>query len=178
MRYVALLRAINVGGRTVKMDRLRELFAEAGGRDVQTYIASGNVIFESNASAATLEKKIESQLARSLGFEVPTVLRSAPEMIAVAERIPFPKAPPLTAAGALYVGFLKSDAAETAAKALAALAADGNDFALIQREIYWRAEDRRSVLDIPIATFEKAVGCDATFRNATTVRKLAERYCR
>jgi uncharacterized protein (DUF1697 family) len=160
------------------MDRLRVLFAEAGGRDVQTYIASGNVIFESNASPATLEKKIEAHLARSLGFDVPTLLRSAPEMIAVAERNAFPKAPALTAGGALYVGFLKADTTKVAANAIAALGTDGNTFALIGREIYWRAEDRRSVLEIPIATFEKAVGCHTTFRNVSTVRKLAERYCR
>ena len=53
MRYVALLRAINVGGRTVKMDRLRVLFEEMKLQNVQTYIASGNVIFDSSAAAAS-----------------------------------------------------------------------------------------------------------------------------
>ncbi len=55
MRYIALLRAVNVGGRTVKMDRLRVLFEEMKLRNVETFIASGNVIFETTASAAPLE---------------------------------------------------------------------------------------------------------------------------
>jgi len=46
-RYVALLRGINLGGHTVKMDRLKKLFEELGLKNVETFIASGNVIFES-----------------------------------------------------------------------------------------------------------------------------------
>ena len=57
MRYVALLRAVNVGGRTVKMDRLRTLFEELKLRNVETFIASGNVIFESTAGASALESR-------------------------------------------------------------------------------------------------------------------------
>ena len=57
-RYVAFLRAVNVGGRLVKMDELRGLFGEAGLRDVETFIASGNVIFSTTATAtAALEQK-------------------------------------------------------------------------------------------------------------------------
>lgn len=178
MRYVALLRAINVGGRTVKMDRLRVLFEEMKLQNVQTYIASGNVIFDSSAAAASLEARVEKQLARALGFEVPTLIRAAPDLVAAADREPFAKHPPLTKAGALYVGFLKGDPGRDALKRVVALAGDGSAFALHGRELYWRAEDRRAVLEIPIVKFERALGCDATFRNVTTVRKLADRFCR
>jgi uncharacterized protein (DUF1697 family) len=178
MRYIALLRAINVGGRTVKMDRLRTLFEDLGLSEVQTYIASGNVIFESRANAASLEKRIEKHLARSLQFSVPTLVRSAPEFIRLADHQPFSGRPALPTLGALYVGFLKSRPAADAAKRVAALGDAANTFALNERELYWRADDRRSVLDIPIATFERVLGCEATFRNVTTVRKIADRYCR
>jgi uncharacterized protein (DUF1697 family) len=178
MRYVALLRAVNVGGRTVKMDRLRDLFEEMKLQNVQTYIASGNVIFDSTAGAAALEARVEKHLANALGFDVPTLIRSAPDLIAAADREPFASHAPLTKAGALYVGFLKDRPAENALKQVTALADGASAFALHGRELYWRAEDRRAVLDIPIAKFERALGCDATFRNVTTVRKLADRYCR
>ena len=82
MRYVAFLRAINVGGRhLVKMDALRRLFEELGFTNVETFIASGNVVFESKSrSAASLEKAIEAHLQKSLGYEVKTFIRSESEV--------------------------------------------------------------------------------------------------
>ena len=75
--YIAFLRAINVGGRTVKMDRLRGLFEHLGYADVETFIASGNVIFQSPAEdTRALEQQIEAHLAASLGYEVATFVRT------------------------------------------------------------------------------------------------------
>ena len=71
MKYVAFLRAINVGGHTVKMDHLRNLFESMGFANVETFIASGNVIFDSKTkSTAALEMEIENQLQAALGYEV------------------------------------------------------------------------------------------------------------
>ena len=68
-KYVAFLRAINVGGHTVKMDQLRRLFEALGFSDVQTFIASGNVIFDSKSkSTKALEKKIEKYLQDCTGL--------------------------------------------------------------------------------------------------------------
>ena len=75
-RHIAFLRAVNVGGHMVKMDRLRALFAELKFRNVETLIASGNVIFEATtADAEALEQRIERHLRTSLGYEVATFLR-------------------------------------------------------------------------------------------------------
>ena len=178
MRYVALLRAVNVGGRTVKMDRLRSLFEELKLRNVQTFIASGNVIFESTASVKALEARIEQHLAKSLGFDVPTLVRSTNDFAAVALHDPFAEHPPLGTLGGSYVGFLKGPAAADGMKKIDALAGATNMFRLHGRELYWRAEDRRAVLTIPIAAFERAFGCETTFRNVTTVKKIADRFCR
>lgn len=79
--YIAFLRAINVGGRVVKMERLRALFAELGFANVRTYIQSGNVFFETaetDRSALTL--RIEQHLHQALGYEVATLLRTIPEV--------------------------------------------------------------------------------------------------
>jgi uncharacterized protein (DUF1697 family) len=178
MRYIALLRAVNVGGRTVKMDRLRALFSELKLRNVETFIASGNVIFETTAAAATLEARIEKHLEQALGFAVPTLIRSSVDFAAAATRTPFPAHPPLSEEGALYVGFLKAPPSADGLANVVALGGAGSRFALFGRELYWRAEDRRAVVEIPITKFERALGCATTFRNVTTVQKVAERYCR
>lgn len=81
MRYIALLRGINVGGHQVKMERLRELFAELGLANVRTYIQTGNVFFEApDTDRAALTSVIEAQLLEALGYAVPTYLRTLPEL--------------------------------------------------------------------------------------------------
>jgi uncharacterized protein (DUF1697 family) len=90
-RSIAFLRAINVGGHTVKMDRLRTLFAELGLANVATYIASGNVIFETpKTSTGKLEVQIEQHLQQALGHEVITFVRTVPEVAAIVGYAPFP----------------------------------------------------------------------------------------
>lgn len=79
--YIAFLRAINLGSRRVKMDRLREVFTELGFDDVRTYIASGNVFFESPSRSKTaLTKQIEQRLAAEFGFAIPTMVRTVAEV--------------------------------------------------------------------------------------------------
>jgi uncharacterized protein (DUF1697 family) len=87
-RYVALLRAINVGGRTVKMEVLKPIFAELQYHNIETYLASGNVLFDSNAKAAMLLRtRIEAALHKALGFDVETFLRNGEEMRAVSAKL-------------------------------------------------------------------------------------------
>ncbi len=80
MKYIALLRAINVGGHSVSMETLRGLFAAIGVSDVRTYIQTGNVFFESGESRETLVPKIEKHLEASLGYAVPTILVTVEEL--------------------------------------------------------------------------------------------------
>ncbi|MFJ5232343.1 DUF1697 domain-containing protein [Kitasatospora sp. NPDC088391] len=89
--YIAFLRAVNVGGRTVRMERLRELFAGLGLADVRTYIQSGNVFFRAEAGAdrAALAGRIEAALAEGLGWPVPVMLRTVEEVEALLALDPF-----------------------------------------------------------------------------------------
>jgi uncharacterized protein (DUF1697 family) len=91
MIYVALLRGINVGGfKLIKMKELARIFADAGLKTVRTYIASGNVIFESgSANRAALTRKIEKALQKTLGYEVTVVLRTLSEIERIVNRNPF-----------------------------------------------------------------------------------------
>ncbi len=79
--YIALLRGINVGGHTVKMDRLRELFGELGFEHVRSYIQTGNVFFESaETDKAALRTTIERHLRAALGYEVATCVRTVEDL--------------------------------------------------------------------------------------------------
>ncbi len=81
MQYIALLRGINIGSHQVKMERLRELFAELGFGNVRTYIQTGNVFFEAEeGERVALTQAIEGRLRQALGYDVPTFLRTAPEL--------------------------------------------------------------------------------------------------
>jgi uncharacterized protein (DUF1697 family) len=90
IEYIALLRGVNVGGRTVRMEVLRGLFRELGLADVRSYIQSGNVFFACPPGGrADLAAHIEGHLARNLGYEVPVLLRTVPELARVVARDPF-----------------------------------------------------------------------------------------
>jgi uncharacterized protein (DUF1697 family) len=90
MTYIALLRGINVGGHTVKMDVLRGLFAELGFTQVRSYIQTGNIFFESEeVDRQTLRQKIEKHLEKSLGFNVAVCIRTVDELEEIIRLDPF-----------------------------------------------------------------------------------------
>ena len=177
MRCVAFLRAINVGGRNaVKMDRLKQLFEDAGLRNVETFIASGNVIFDAGAKKpAALERSIEKMLNAALGYEVATFVRTCAELRDIAAHMPFP-ASAIGRSAAFNVAFLGAPPDAGAKKSLMALQTKLDDFHLTEREIYWLSAARQSDSKISNAVFEKTLGCRATMRSITTIRKMAEKY--
>jgi len=176
-RYVAFLRAINVGGHVVTMDRLRGLFAAMGFANVETFIASGNVIFESPArSAKALEAKIAADLRKSLGYDVATFLRTCDEVAEVAAHRPFPPRALAAAGSRLHVGFLSSALGPAPKKAALALATKVDDLHLHGRELYWLSRVKFSDAEFTPARLEKTLRIQATFRNITTVKKIATKY--
>lgn len=93
--YVALLRAVNVGGTgKLPMQDLRRIVAATGAGEVRTYIASGNVVFSARGAEAGVKRRLEAALAAHAGRPVAVLLRSAAEMQAVLEANPFPQAVP------------------------------------------------------------------------------------
>lgn len=90
MRYVALLRAVNVGGRKVEMAKLRAAVEALGFENVATYIASGNLFFDApRAAKATLTEELETGIAAAFGIEVPVILRTVAELEEVCALVPF-----------------------------------------------------------------------------------------
>ncbi|MEP6999158.1 MAG: DUF1697 domain-containing protein [bacterium] len=171
-RYVAFLRAINVGGHTVKMDHLRALFDELRLGNVETFIASGNVLFDSSSkSIATLEARIERHLAQALGYEVATFIRPLDSLATVVESHPFNCFE--QDGHALSIGFLKVPCDAERSGRLASLQDGYDEFHLREREVYWLCHGRMSDSRVWGTVLDRALGAPVTFRNITTVRKLA-----
>jgi uncharacterized protein (DUF1697 family) len=176
-RYIAFLRAINVGGHVVKMDELRRLFEVMGFSKVETFIASGNVIFDSSSkNAAALETKIAGGLHKALGYEVVTFLRTSDELTAVAQYQPFPKSEAAANDATLYIGFLAAELTREASQKLMTFKTASDDFRANGREFYWLRNGPSSDSEFSLKVFEKKVGVQSTLRNSTTVRKMADKY--
>ncbi|MCW7491399.1 DUF1697 domain-containing protein [Leptospira sp. 2 VSF19] len=89
MKYIALLRGINVGGnRKVEMKKLRSLMESLGYTEVSTYINSGNIIFEAEDDTKTVRFKIEKSFEKVFKFEIPTIVKTEKEMKKIANAIP------------------------------------------------------------------------------------------
>ena len=173
--YVALLRGINVGGRTVKMERLRTVLADLGFDGIETLIASGNVLFRSAArSAPALERRIEVALEQAFGFRVTTMVRSAADMQTIAANEPFG---PIGDA-ALHIAFLQAAPSRDGVNRVLAFRSHTEDVHVEGREVYFKIAGRMMDSTIFRAPLEKMLGVPMTVRNANTVRKLAAKTAR
>jgi uncharacterized protein (DUF1697 family) len=177
-RFIAFLRAINVGGHTVKMDVLRGHFVRLGLGNVETFIASGNVIFEAaGTTARELEERIEAELWRRLGFEVATFVRAATELARIVRQRPFDTATFDYDQHSLYIGFLGAAPAADVVRNVLALRTPSDELHVDGRELYWGRRGRFSDSEVTGATLERVLGAPMTVRNVTTIRRLAAKYC-
>jgi uncharacterized protein (DUF1697 family) len=175
-RFIAFLRAINVGGHTVKMDLLRQLFEQAGFSSVETFIASGNVTFVSkSAGARVLENKIENFLREALGYETATFIRTGSELADIAKYQPFSRAA-MDKAAALNVAFLKDPLDGQSKHKLMTLRTDIDDFQVHGREMYWSCLKYQSDSTFSNVLLEKTLGIQSTLRGINTIRKMAAKY--
>ncbi len=172
--FVAFLRAINVGGRVVKMERLRGLFSDGGYKDVKTVIASGNVIFAADEQrTANLEREIEAFLLVALGYEVGAFVRSATELTKIALYDPFKHLAREPEVPSVYIGFLKPSPAAAARARVLSLAGNMDDFHFHDRELHWACRTKISDSAVSGAMLEKKLAMPMTLRNSNTVRKSA-----
>lgn len=177
-RYIAFLRAVNVGGRVVKMTQLKSIFESVGLANVETFIASGNVIFSSQStSVPTLVRKIEGALKTELEYDVPVFLRSDSELCAIAERrhAVFSE-PEVSGAHSLNVGVLHAPLSPAAEKAMLGFNTAAETFRAHEREIYMLLHSPVTTSKFTITKFEKAIGAGTTFRNMSTMERLAKKY--
>lgn len=172
IRYAALLRAVNVGGRTVRMEELRTIFQDMGFRDVRTLLASGNVLFSASDEPAGLQARIEQTLERSLGYEVKTFIRSAADLSAAVGNAPYTPEE-IAGATAFNVAFLERALRKPEQSAVMALRTPVDDFRIQGRELFWLCRVKQSESEFSNARLERAAGIRSTIRGWNTVRKLA-----
>jgi len=175
-RYIAFLRAINVGGHTVKMEILRQHFESFGFSDVETFIASGNVIFQTaEQDVNILESKIASGLKTLLGYDIATFIRTGEELTEIAAYQAFPPAD-LDSATAYNIAFLARPPDDMAKQRLMVLTSEIDYFVTYAREVYWLCRKKQSESTFSNAVLEKILGTKSTLRGVNTIKKLAARF--
>ncbi|MEA3050231.1 MAG: hypothetical protein QOG84_2067 [Sphingomonadales bacterium] len=173
-RHVALLRAVNVGGRTLPMAALRALCeAELGWDAVATYIQSGNVVFEAKGEADALEAALEKVIAAKFGFEAPAMIRTASEWHTLLAANPFPKES-AAEPNRVFLGLPKRPPAADAADRIAAKAAAGERVKAAGSALWFHYPEGAGASKLTPALIDRAAGCPVTARNWRTATKLAE----
>jgi uncharacterized protein (DUF1697 family) len=172
--YVALLRGINLGSRNrVSMPDLRELFLALGSENVETYVQSGNVVFESaTRDAAKLTAEIEKRIAGDLGLEVTVLLRTKAQLAKLLAGNPFSKSEKDPTK--LHVTFLAAKPAAARVRELDAKYGDPDEFRVVGPDVYLHTPGGYGRSKLSNAYFERRLGVPATTRNWKTVTKLAE----
>lgn len=176
-RYVAFLRGMNLGRRRIRNEELRAEFEALGFEAVETFRASGNVVFGAGSgSESALAKKIETGLGDALGYEVPVFLRSCVEVVEIAAREPFEAKQVAASNGKLQVLFLDRRPSAAARKKVLALSTDEDRLAIEGRELYWLPSGGISESELDLKAIDAALG-DGTMRTMGTVEQIAAKYC-
>lgn len=167
-----MLRGINVGGKTMKMEKLRASFDALGFKDVRTYIQSGNVLFETAAkNPAGMIHRIEEKILSDSGLEVQVFVRTVAELADVVKRNPFPRDRAIEVTK-LHVTFLQQDAPASAATALESLAIGAERFHVSGREIYLYCPNSYGTSKLANPFIERKLRVGATTRNWKSVNTL------
>ena len=172
MRYLGLLRAVNVGGKnTINMAELRGALEAIELQHVRTYIQSGNLMFDSDQSERAVRQAIERQIAQRFGFHIDVIVKTLTAFERVITDCPFiGPTEPTTVPSGLAVAFLSEPPDDDAVTALARYASSEEHFRVMGREVYLllpRGLGRSKL----VAQVHK-LGPAATIRNWNTVQKL------
>ena len=172
-KYIAFLRAINVGGNSIiKMADLKRIFESFGLENVETFIQSGNVIFESKeTSASVLEEQIERQMEMASGKRIQIFVRTMRDVIKMVSECPFQPKEGL----AVYVTILDKTPSKKNVEALMGFRSDADDFLVKGNKAYNLRRNREKSI-FTNHSVEQVLAVPGTTRNMTTIKKLAEKY--
>ena len=170
MRWVALLRAVNLGARNkVPMPELRELLESAGYESVRTYIASGNVLLDGPAGGAAVATALERLIADSFGVTTTAILRRPRDLAEIVEAHPFGDDPSET-----HVAFLAARPVKAAGARLEEAGRGADEAILAGADLYLRLPRGVQGSRLSAARLESLLGVPVTMRNWRTVAKLVE----
>jgi uncharacterized protein (DUF1697 family) len=173
-KYIAFLRAINIGGRNIKMAELAEHFKTIGYADAETVIQTGNVIFDTESqSAEALAADIEAKLEPLLGFKSEVFVRSAAEITAILAQAAT-LSPQVPANGELNVAFLSAPLTEAQATTLEGLTTKMDQFVVQGHEVYWLCQANQSASKFSNGVFEQKLKLRSTFRRLSVLTALPE----
>lgn len=172
-RHVALLRAVNVGGRKLPMAELRALAAEIGCEGASTYIQSGNLLFSAEGARAALEARLEEAIRGRFAMEVPVMVRSAAEWALYPGSNPFPDAAEAEP-NRLMLLVSKRPPAEGAEAAIQARAAAGERVRRAGDALWIDYPAGAGTSKLTPSLIDRAIGSPSTARNYRTVMKLQE----
>ena len=173
--YIALLRGINVSGqKKVRMIDLKSHLEELGFQNIQTYIQSGNIIFQQKETGLPLlEARIKQKILEKYGFDVPVIIKTPPELVHVLEHNPFLN-DPAKDPKRMYVTFLSDIPSSTLVTALKAINHSPEEYVLDRKNIYGFSPSGFGRAKMSNNFFENKLKVTATTRNWATVNKLAE----
>ena len=169
--YIALLRGINVGGHNIiKMADLKQLMGTMGLNNTQTYIQSGNIVFESDMESDELSQQIEQRIKDTFGFSVPVILRTSKEWEKMIDNCPYP-IETLADGESVHLTFLSETPSQEALSKLQNFQRGVDQYAVQDKVIYLflRQNFRESKLPVQL----QKLGVTATIRNWKTTMKLA-----
>jgi uncharacterized protein (DUF1697 family) len=168
--YIALFRGINVGGHNIiKMAELKRLFETMGLGNVQTYIQSGNVLFESKKADTALRNQIEHEVEKVFGFAVTVILRSALELEEIIKKCPF-SVENLAEGESVHVAFLAKTPSQEGIDLLNSFESKIDEYQLTEKEVYLYFH--QSIRNSKLAIQLQKLGVPATVRNWKTTTKL------
>lgn len=168
--YIALLRGINVGGhKKIFMADLKILFEKLGFQDVQTYIQSGNVIFQTDDGNKTLmERKIKHQLLDDFGYDVTVLVKTPSEIRSILNNCPFDKNKKENSYFTLLHSTPKAESIELTNK----ISYPNEEFLITNSCIYFYSSVGYGNVKFNNNLFEKKLGVSSTSRNFRTLNKL------
>jgi uncharacterized protein (DUF1697 family) len=172
-RMVALLRAVNVGGRKLPMAELRALCGELGWTDVATYIQSGNLVFSAPGKADAIAEALEQAIAKRFGLDVAVVIRSKAEWTKYPGLNPFPQAAK-DEPNKLHLLLSKRPPAKEAAETIQARAKAGERVKQAGDGLWIHYPEGAGASKLTPSMIDRALGSPGTARNFNTVLKLLE----
>ena len=159
------------------MTALRQVFESLGFSKVTTFIASGNVVFETTTKKPkALERKIEKALREALGYEVRTFIRGEAELTKIASYHPFPQSK-LDISWHCNIIFLADSLTPTLKRNVEALRTNTDAFEVRGREIYWLRRSKQNAAIFSTVPLEKILGRAFTVRGADTIKRIASKWC-
>jgi uncharacterized protein (DUF1697 family) len=174
--HAAFLRAVNLGStRKASKEQLHAAFEAAGFEDVATFRTSGNVVFSAKGSVEAIRDAIEKALKAELGFEVPTFVRTASQLQAIAAREPFPPRAVAKTEGRLQVALLAAKPKAAERKAALELAGEEDLLELDGTELYWLPRAGVSTSPFGMKAVDSSLGLN-TIRTQGTLRALLEKF--